>query len=343
MFFKRKAVTKTIFDNFISLASESNAKIVLPEGNDNRILDATEKSVRLGLSGLILIGNDSLISSKLSPYVRKRIEVVDPLMLGSLAEKYADDYFLLRKHKGITPEDARKKIKDPVTLGALMVKMDDADGMVAGIITHTADVLRPAFQLIKTRDGVSVASSVMLMEMPEGSENGQNGVMVFADCGVIIKPTDEELATIALCSAETAQTLCDITPRVALLSYSSKADIDTDDEDIQRIKSAYKIIRRRDSSLIVDGEIQVDVALDNEVAKIKCKNSPLEGKANVLIFPDLNAGNIGYKLVQRIANVKAIGPIIQGLNKPVNDLSRGATPDEIVIMIAITKLQAKVK
>ena len=330
-----------VFAPIIARACGSNSRIVLPEGNDERIIKAAEMASLKNLCKIIVLGNKMSLSAKFSKKALKNITIVDPISETKRREMYANTLYELRKHKGMTLEKAMDELKDNITFAMLMLKSDDADGVVAGAITETADVLRPAFQIIKTRPDCSKVSSAMLMEMPAGSLVGENGLMVFADCAVIEKPTDVELADIAIYSAKTASTICSIKPKVALLSYTTKSNEDINNEELQRIKRAYKIVRRKDPNLLIDGELQADAALSEQVCKLKCGKCLLSGNANVLIFPDIFSANIGYKIVQRIAGVRAIGPILQGLNKPVNDLSRGTTAEEIVLNIAITVLQAK--
>lgn len=341
MFSKKPKVENDAFTEIVKRAQGSGKTIVLPEGNDDRIIEAAEKVSLLNICKLILIGNKILLKDKLSKKAMKNIEIIDVESEGKKREMYAKSLYDLRKSKGLTEEQAQELVKNPMYYATMMVKSEDADGVVAGAVTESADVMRPAFQIIKTREGISKVSSSLILETPKGSSLGENGLIVMGDCAVVVNPTDKELAEIAVLSAKTAEQICGIKPRVALLSYSTKANVNVENEDVQKIKRAYKLARRMDSMLIIDGEIQADAAIVPEVAKRKCLDSSLEGRANVLVFPDLEAGNIGYKLVQRFANVKAVGPLLQGLKKPINDLSRGANADEIVLVIAITALQAK--
>ena len=271
----------------------------------------------------------------------KNITFIDTSVANEKSAEYASVLYELRKAKGMTEERANELVKDKLTYAMLMIKTGDADGVVSGAITHTADVLRPAFQIVKVKPGISKVSSVFIMESPDGLKYGENGFLIFADCGVNPNPTDEDLAEIAILSSETAKKLCGMNPRVALLSYSTKSGDEMTDENVCKVKRAVEILKQKAPELEVDGELQSDAALVESVAKIKAPNSKVAGHANVLIFPDLNAGNIAYKLVQRLAGVQAVGPILQGLNAPVNDLSRGTSADEIVLCMAITTLQAK--
>lgn len=338
----KKQKKHNVFENIINKASGLNKKIVLPEGNDQRVIEAAEKAALNNLCKVVIIGNRSNLQSKFSKKALKNIEIIDISMESKKREMYAKSLYELRKHKGMTDVLAYETLSDPIYFAMMMLYADDVDGVVAGAVYESAEVMRPAFQIIKTTKNISKVSSCFIMEMPDGSTFGENGLMVFADCAVIPNPTDQELAEIAVLSGAFAKDICGFNkPKVALLSYSTKGEVDVDDENIQKVKRAYKLARRLNSSLIVDGEVQADSAIVPMVAKTKCSNSVLEGQANVLVFPDLEAGNIGYKLVQRIANVKAVGPILMGLKKPVNDLSRGTSADEIVLAMAITALQSQ--
>lgn len=341
--FKKKEKIKThdVFEGIVSKAQSSGMRIVLPEGNDDRVIEAAEKAAILNICKVIIIGDREVLETKFSKKALNNIEIMDIATEGKKVEMYSKTLYELRKAKGMTEDQAIDLVRDPMYFATMMLHSEDADGIVAGAVYESAEVMRPAFQIIKTTPEISKVSSAFIMEVPEGKPFGENGLMVFADCAVNIDPTDQELAEIGVLSAKLAKTICDINPRVAFLSYSTKGDPDVEEEKIQKVKRAFKIARRMDASLVMDGEVQADSAIVPSVAEKKCKGSVLEGKANVLVFPDLNAGNIGYKLVQRIAGVKAVGPILQGLRKPINDLSRGTVADEIVLVMAITALQAK--
>ena len=329
-----------VFAPILERAAGCNARIVLPEGFDERVIKAAEMASSQDLCNIIILGDRVTLATKFSKKALKNITIIDPISETKKREMYANSLYELRKHKGMTIEKALEALKNPITFAMMMLKSDDADGVVAGAVATTAEVLRNAFQIIKTKPGCSKVSSAFLMEMPNDSL-GENGLMVFGDCAVNENPNDEELADIAIETAVTAKTIANINPKVALLNYTTKADENSEVEVVQKIKRAFKIVRRKNPALAIDGEMQVDAALNPVVCNQKYGKSVIEGKANVLIFPDLVSGNIGYKLVQRIAGVRAIGPILQGLNKPVNDLSRGTTAEEIVLNIAITVLQSK--
>lgn len=329
-----------VFDGLIKKAVGSNARIVLTESEDERVIEACEKSAKMNLCKVVLLGKSSELEKKFSAEALKNITFVDTNEENEKYNEYVSLLVELRKAKGMTEEQARVQVKNKLVYANLMLRSGDADGIVSGAITHTADVLRPAFQITKMKEGISKVSSVFIMESP--NENyGENGFLIFGDCGVNPNPTAEDLAEIAILSSETAKQICGMNPRVALLSYSTKSGDEMTDENVVKVKKAYEILKEKAPELEVDGELQADAALVLSVAKLKAPNSKVAGHANVLIFPDLNAGNIAYKLVQRLAGVQAVGPILQGLKKPVNDLSRGTSADEIVLAVAMTVLQAK--
>ena len=327
-----------VFDGLIEKAKHTNKRIVLTESEDARVLEACQKAAEMDLCKVVLLGEEEL-ASKFSEKALENITIVDISKDSSKKQEYANLLYELRKAKGMTIEKANDAVNDKLLYADLMLKSGDADGLVAGAITHTSDVLRPAFQVVKMKPGVSKVSSVFIMESP--NENfGENGFMIFADCGVNPNPTDADLAEIAILSSETAEKICGMHPRVAMLTYSTKSGDEMTDESVCKVKRALEIVKSQRPDLEIDGELQADAALVGSVAKLKAPGSKVAGHANVLIFPDLNAGNIAYKLVQRLAGVKAVGPILQGLNMPVNDLSRGTTADEIVLCMAITILQS---
>ena len=329
-----------VFDKLFDRAKQAQRRIILTETEDSRVIEAAGKAADMGLCKVILLGNGKELSSNFTQQMLKNIEFIDVLEETPKKESYASALYELRKEKGMTSEQARVQVNNKLVYAMLMLRLGDADGVVSGAINHTADVLRPAFQIVKTKPGVKKVSSVFIMESPNEEKFGENGFMVFSDCGVVPNPSDEDLAEIAILASETAKKICDMDPRVALLTYSSKSGDEMTDESVCKVKRAFNMIKEKAPGLVVDGELQADAALVESVAKQKAPNSPLNGRANVLIFPDLNAGNIAYKLVQRLAGVKAVGPVLQGLNQPVNDLSRGTTADEIVLCMAVTILQS---
>ena len=327
-----------VFDGLIEKARHTGKRIILTETEDGRVLEAAEKAAKMDLCSVVLLGKKDELESKFSAEALSNITFVDVEEDSEKKEEYVSLLCELRKSKGMTEEQAREQVKDKLIYAMLMLKSGDADGVVSGAITHTSDVLRPAFQVVKVKPGIKKVSSVFIMESP--NENfGDKGFLIFADCGVNPNPTDEDLAEIAILSSETARKICGMDPKVAMLTYSTKSGDEMTDESVCKVKRALQMVKERAPELEIDGELQADAALVESVGKLKSPGSTVAGHANVLIFPDLNAGNIAYKLVQRLAGVKAVGPVLQGLNMPVNDLSRGTTSDEIVLCMAITILQ----
>ena len=316
-----------------------NMRIVLPEGYEERNIRAADIALQEGIASIILIGNPEEVISHAAKLGLKNISkatIVDPLS-HEKKEHYIDMMVELRKSKGLTREDASKLIEDPLYLGVMMIKNGDADGEVSGADHSTGDVLRPAFQYVKTAPGISVVSGAFIMILPDKSF-GDNGVMVFADGAVHPDPTDKELAEIAIATAHTASTIACIEPRIALLSFSTKGS--AKHEMVDKVVNATRIAQQMAPELMIDGELQGDAALVEAIGLKKAPGSKIAGKANVLIFPNLECGNIAYKLVQRLAHAEAIGPILQGMAAPINDLSRGCSVNDIVSMIAITSNQA---
>lgn len=329
-----------LIEHLTANARADRQRIVLPEGLEPRTLTAADRIIADGLADIILIGSPKDILNMAAELHLTNIDkatIVDPAD-EKVIDKYAPLFYALRKSKGITMEEARLTTANPLYLGCLMVKAGDADGQVAGAMNTTGNVLRAAFQVIKTMPGINVVSGAFVMLLPEGSKYGTNDILIFADCAVVPNPNAEELAQIAVASAKTARDIAGIEPRVAILSFSTKGSAKS--EQVDKVISATEIAHQLAPELILDGELQADAALVPSVATAKAPNSPLSGRANVLVFPNLEVGNIAYKLVQRLGGVQAVGPVLQGLAAPVNDLSRGCFPEDIYKTIIITCNQA---
>ncbi len=320
-------------------AKKHNMRIVLPEGYEERTIKAADIAIEEQIAQIILIGDPEEIKQHASKLGLKNISkatIINPKS-HSKKEHYIEMMVELRKSKGMTREEAAKLIEDPLYLGVLMIKNGDADGEVSGADHSTGDVLRPAFHYVKTAPGISVVSGAFIMILPDKSF-GENGVVIFADGAVHPDPNDKELAEIAIASAHTAKAIAGFEPKIAMLSFSTKGS--AKHAMVDKVVNATKIAKEMAPHLQIDGELQGDAALIEAIGKSKAPGSPIAGKANVLIFPDLNSGNIAYKLVQRLAHAEAIGPILQGMAAPINDLSRGCSVNDIVSMIAITSNQA---
>ncbi len=321
-------------------ARNNKKTIVLPESNDKRTLIAAAKVLEEGTANLILIGKESVIKEDAAALGVKidGVAIVDPETDPKFAH-YAETLYELRKKKGMTPEKAEETLKsDWITYGVVMVKEGDADGLVAGACHATADTLRPALQIIKTAPGTELVSGFFIMDVPN-CEYGANGTFLFADCGLNQDPTSEELAAIANSSAYSFKALVGEEAKIAMLCHSTKGS--AKHALVDKVVEATRIAKEKYPDILVDGELQLDAAIVPEVAASKAKGSPVAGQANVLIFPNLDAGNIGYKLVQRLAKAEAYGPMLQGIARPVNDLSRGCSADDIVGVVALTAVQAQ--
>ncbi len=328
-----------LIDKIKTQAKTKKMHIVLPEGSEPRTVAAAEIIANEGIAKLTLVGNKAEIESALQGKTLTDVEIIQPATHSKFKD-YCEYFFELRKAKGITMEQAEKTMSDPMYFATMMIKKGDADGMVAGAINSTGNTIRPALQIIKTSPGIKSVSSCFIMELPEDSQYGHNGVLVFGDCAIIIDPSAEELAGIAVSCAQTAKALAGIDdPKVAMLCFSTKGSAKHDKVD--KVATATALVKEIAPELNVDGELQADAALVESVGQLKSPGSAVAGHANVLVFPDLNAGNIGYKLVQRLAGAEAIGPICQGLAAPVNDLSRGCSVEDIVSVVAITAVQSQ--
>jgi len=320
-------------------ASADIKRIVLPEGDEKRTVQAAAILKKEGLAEPVLIGVPSAVNEAAASVGADitGIEIIDPAT-SPKASSYADTLYELRKAKGVTPEDAVKLVADPMYFGIMMIKCGDADGLVSGAVHTTGDMLRPALQIIKTKPEMKVVSSSFLMDCPN-PDLGEDGLLVYADCVVMPCPTADELAYIAIATADTAKRLCGFTePRVAMLSFSTKGSAKHD--LVSKVQEAVAKAHELAPDLLLDGEMQFDAALVPEIGQSKAPGSPVAGRANILVFPDLQAGNIGYKITQRIGGAECFA-VLQGLNAPCNDLSRGCSVEDIVNTVAMTAVQAQ--
>ena len=325
-----------VIEDIIARAQQNVKTIVLAEGEEPRTVAASQVIAAKGIAKLILLGDEAKIKDMYPNFKSKNITIVNPLVGDN--EDYINEYYELRKAKGMTMEQARLNMKNPLFYGAMMVRKGVADGMVAGAINATGNVLRAGLQIIRTAPGIRTVSSCFIMCLDETHMKDRH-VMVFGDSAVNIAPTAQQLADIAVASAQTARLMAGIEPRIAMLSFSTKGS--AKHEEVDKVVDATNFVKYAHPELLIDGELQVDAAIVPSVARLKAPDSPVAGNANVLIFPSLEAGNIGYKLVQRFSGAEAIGPICQGFAKPVNDLSRGCSVDDIVSVVAITAVQAQ--
>ena len=330
------------FINDIKEKAKKDIKtIVLPEATDARVVGAAAATLTEGYANIVLVGNEDEIKNIANEnnYDISKAIIIDP-KTSSKTESYAEKLYELRKAKGMTLEEAKAKVLDEVYFGMMMVKCEEADGLVSGAIHSTSDTLRPALQILKTAPGTKLVSAFFVMVVPD-CEYGEDGVFVFGDCGLNQNPTAEELVEIAHSSSKSFEVLVGKESRVAMLSYSTMGSAKSELTD--KVVEATRIVKENAPELNVDGELQLDAAIVPSVGESKAPGSKVAGKANVLVFPDLDAGNIGYKLVQRLAKAEAYGPVTQGIAVPINDLSRGCSADDIVGVVAITCVQAQAK
>ena len=328
-----------LFTQLVERAKANKQRIVLPEGTEERTLKAADRILAEDIADLTIIGNTAEIKKLAEEWGLKHLDkatILDP-ETNPKKEEYAQVLCELRKKKGMTIEEARKKMLDPLYLGCMIIKMGEADGQLAGARNTTGDVLRPALQIIKTAPGITCVSGGMIL-VTEAKEYGEDGVVVIGDVAVTPMPDANQLAQIAVCTAQTAKAVAGIEPRVAMLSFSTKGS--AKHEVVDKVVEALAIAKEMNPNLLVDGELQVDAALVPRVGASKAPGSPVAGKANVLIVPCLEVGNIAYKLVERLGHAIAVGPILQGIARPVNDLSRGCSTEDVYKMIAITANQA---
>ena len=330
----------TLIESIVARAKSNRQRIVLPESLEERTIKAADMAIADGLAEIILIGNREAVLAKADELGLKNISkatIIDPATSEKTAE-YENLLYELRKNKGMTPEEARKLTQDPLYFGCLIIKSGDADGQISGALSTTGQTLRPALQIIKCSPGISCVSGAMLM-ITKAHQYGEDGVLVIGDVAVTPAPDANQLSQIAVCTARTAKSVAGFQdPRVAMLSFSTKGS--AKHEVVDKVVEATKLAKELDPTLKIDGELQADAALVPSVGEKKAPGSEIAGKANVLVFPNLEVGNICYKMVQRLGDADAIGPILQGIARPVNDLSRGCSVEDIYKMVAITACQA---
>lgn len=331
-------MSPNVMELVFARARAAHRRVVLPEADDVRTVKAAERIVREGLAEVILVGPADKVAAAVNEAGAdvSGCRLVDPAT-SPLRDAYMNTLLDLRRHKGLTEEQAAQLVLDPLYFGCLMVQAGEADGQVSGATHATADTVRPALQILGTAPGSKIASSFFVMIVPD-CEYGEHGVFIYSDAGLVINPNAEQLAEIAIQSAETMRSLLGFEPRVAMLSLSTKGS--ASDPIVAKVIEATRIAKERRPDILLDGELQGDAALVDWIGKKKAPGSPVAGRANVLIFPDLNAGNIAYKLTERLAKAEAYGPVLQGLRRPVNDLSRGCDANDIVNVAAITAVQA---
>ena len=331
----------TFIEEIKNRAKENIKTIILPEAEDKRVLEAASEVTKEGFAKVILLGDEQKIKEdcKTNEINLDGVDIINPLT-SEKKEEYKQKLYELRKNKGMTLEQAEELLKEPIYFGMMMLKDENskADGLVSGAAHSTANTLRPALQILKTKPGTKIVSAFFVMCVPN-CEYGENGTFIFGDSGLNQNPTADELSEIAISSSKSFEQLVQKEAKVAMLSYSTKGSAKS--ELTEKVIEATRLVKEKEANLMVDGELQLDAAIVPEIAASKAPDSPLKGEANVLIFPDLDAGNIGYKLVQRLAKAEAYGPLCQGIARPVNDLSRGCSADDIVGVVAITAVQAQ--